>query len=415
LSTADLVSCKADAYIEQQNVTLIAFLSGLVERQVWSPNKAKHLGLEEQHCASCNLASNSHKYMLCKTVESIANFVRSQVLLPFHLRKSILVYSVTGSRLTLKTVSQGSPYASYDSLRKFLNTIIPEVSSTSDSDCIATFDNNQILQRRWKVKLSNQVHCSVVTMVVFFKFESKFQFQENLRPCDWMERELSDHEEDKVTNIDEHRETKEIHSTHLYPYLQERLENVILQQTRESCSLQVKCTDDIDNIIAMKKRQEHFKTCYSCGSVDVPKTCRVCPFCKANVTKAKFKAMGLTENGNFETDKEAVELSTPQTKEYRVHVGPKSGDENMCSISFESQNDKSSRRYSNVDSLNHTVIPEIHVQDPVFVNPCSYAACATVLRNIGTKAGITRYGGKRHWIVVCCEGLPYGLCRRLIA
>ena len=59
--------------------------------------------------------------------------------------------------------------------------------------------------------------------------------------------------------------------------------------------------------------------------------------------------------------------------------------------------------------------PAVTVADPVFANPNSYDSLRAVLRKIGEDAGIRRYGGtQRYWTVVCCDGLPYHLCMKLI-
>ena len=58
--------------------------------------------------------------------------------------------------------------------------------------------------------------------------------------------------------------------------------------------------------------------------------------------------------------------------------------------------------------------PQLHVQERVLVNPCSYDAVATFLRNLGNKSGIRQYGGDREWLMVVCDGIPYNLCRRIM-
>ena len=52
---------------------------------------------------------------------------------------------------------------------------------------------------------------------------------------------------------------------------------------------------------------------------------------------------------------------------------------------------------------------------PIFVNPCSIEALATVFREIGKQAGIKQYGGAREWLTIVCDGLPYVLGSRIIA
>ena len=60
--------------------------------------------------------------------------------------------------------------------------------------------------------------------------------------------------------------------------------------------------------------------------------------------------------------------------------------------------------------------PTINLCDPIFVNQCSIAAIKEVLRGIGKHAGIKRYDehGSREWVLLRCDGLPYGLIRKLV-
>ena len=61
------------------------------------------------------------------------------------------------------------------------------------------------------------------------------------------------------------------------------------------------------------------------------------------------------------------------------------------------------------DSVESCVIgkTEIHVLDPVMVNPCSFVSLATVLDSfIQNKT--------TEWIAVVCDGLPFYLCSKMI-
>ena len=59
--------------------------------------------------------------------------------------------------------------------------------------------------------------------------------------------------------------------------------------------------------------------------------------------------------------------------------------------------------------------PKVSIGEPIFINQSSYEGCTTVLRKIGVAAKLVRYGGgQRHWIIVCCNGLPFRLCNIII-
>ena len=49
------------------------------------------------------------------------------------------------------------------------------------------------------------------------------------------------------------------------------------------------------------------------------------------------------------------------------------------------------------------------------MNPNSFATITEVLQNIGLSTGIKHYGGgKREWLFVECDGLPYSIIRDLL-
>ncbi|XP_077869158.1 uncharacterized protein LOC144360163 [Saccoglossus kowalevskii] len=75
----------------------------------------------------------------------------------------------------------------------------------------------------------------------------------------------------------------------------------------------------------------------------------------------------------------------------------------------------SSFRYDHVNTNHPASPPPVGVLDPVFVNPNSHKTIVTVLRQIGTTAGIKTYGtGSRYWLAVYMDGLPYMLAHKVI-
>ena len=54
--------------------------------------------------------------------------------------------------------------------------------------------------------------------------------------------------------------------------------------------------------------------------------------------------------------------------------------------------------------------------EPEMLNPNSYEAIAEIIRSIGQKLGITRYGaGKREWVFMECDGGIYIIAEKLIS
>lgn len=104
-----------------------------------------------------------------------------------------------------------------------------------------------------------------------------------------------------------------------------------------------------------------------------------------------------------------------EAKEFRIFVGERSTDRYHHHLTFEDQGSTRSEYAAfEKEAAKPTTKPTVHVQEPVYVNPCSYDAVASVLRNIGHKSGIKKYGGDRDWVIIACDGVPYNLCRRII-
>lgn len=60
---------------------------------------------------------------------------------------------------------------------------------------------------------------------------------------------------------------------------------------------------------------------------------------------------------------------------------------------------------------------KVNARDPCFVNPNSYESVITVLQHMGRDAGIRQYtpDGKREWLTVVCDGLPYIIALKLLS
>ena len=71
-------------------------------------------------------------------------------------------------------------------------------------------------------------------------------------------------------------------------------------------------------------------------------------------------------------------------------------------------------KYAHINS-NHIVKKCVKITDLAsYKNPNSIATVVSVLRNIGVRQGIHRYGGKRrYWSFMCRNGLPFMLITKL--
>ena len=394
-----LLNISINDYVESFNCVVLAFVEGLCGKRHVTISENKELARTTQN-----------SYQMVKTVESILNLSAPNVLLPIHFRESVVLYTITGSRLSLQILGGGGCHASYQSVKRWLQSLSIEKRQFPEGECIIAFDNNQILQRRWRVKLNNQVACNVVTVVVSFttNAEGRIQYVEAYEPGQWMYRNITEDETKFVKFSDKNKDVKDMHYKHLHAFLQKQIDIVKCeQQAHEGIK------DNVDIEVQRVEHEKLFKKCYNCGFTEIPRKKHTCTQCKSSLTKGKLQSLGLDNIGNSLIE-ERKKTSAPNEKTIIIE---KKIDDGTYAIQYEEQEQEEvdDEMMYPLFEVNATTLPKVSVHDPVYVNPCSYEAAATVMRNIGHRAGLKRYGGTRDWIIVLCDGVPYGLCRRLIA
>ena len=85
------------------------------------------------------------------------------LLLPFHLRESVVLYRITGSKLALTLLAGGGSHASYKQVKLFLNNLGTGGNINVNGDVLFVFDNNQVLHR-W---VDSKFHCHITMLAVF--------------------------------------------------------------------------------------------------------------------------------------------------------------------------------------------------------------------------------------------------------
>ena len=242
--------------------------------------------------------SSSNTYQLDKTVESILDLTGSNLVLPAHFKESVVLYALTGSKLALRILGSGGPHASYDAVKIWLQQQSERSVDVPQGDVVIAFDNNQILQRRWKVKLMNDVKCNIVTIVASFNMNTTGDLQKSRSlKFDWTDaNELSPESKSKVKNIDQDNDIQDTHFSHLTAFLNREID--IVRKEQVEGTTEGTFDDSIDAMVTEAKQSEIYKKCYNCNYKDVPKSKHSCPQCGVKVTKSMFAAMNLDELGN---------------------------------------------------------------------------------------------------------------------
>ncbi len=398
-----------DSLLESQNPILLGFLAGISNHNFrYQPPTSSDRTIQ----SVLDITKPREMYRLYKTVESILHLVNPHITLPLHLQESMVLYSSTGSKMALQITSMGSPHASYQMVKNLLESLGSSESSVPGGDLVAAFDNNQILNRPWKVKLGAKYVVNIVTMVVLFTIDKNgtLQHSKELIPANWNSRQLTDGEKDKIKNVDQ---CDNIHRKHLQPFLAQCLKTVISEQKWQD----EKWQDHIDIMVEEKRKSKEYRKCMACGFQQVPKGKHNCTQCKKNLKDSERKAIGIDDKGTF-TEK--------AVRKYRQHedrvsiVTNKSGQISLKKTRHVSDPEA---EYTRFECKNANKVVETHLQKPIFRNPCAYDAVVKVLQGVGQRARIRKYLSAeqllenqevREWLCTYCDAVPLVLANRII-
>ncbi len=324
---------------------------------------------------------------------------RQICILPYHFREIILTYNLTRSRTVVDLLGTCSPSGSYQSLKAFLSSLSnasPEVPK--HSDLLAVFDNNQILQRRWKITLDNSVQCHVITCVLFLEIDdgsAKLQERLEYKPSQW-KWQLKEDDKLAVKQLETTQNAKDIqYRRHIHPFITQALVDVVKEQRKVD---EDAYEDEIDDVVKKQAHDKQYKVCPHCTFAEVPKRSKICPTCKQSCSLATLKALGVVPERH--SDQQEPKAKEKGPKETRVHVSQPP--EARYKFTYEKVASESAHEYATIGEKHPETPPRLIVSEPLFLNPCSLEAVAKVFREIGVKAGIHQYGpgNTKQWLVM---------------
>ena len=153
--------------------------------------------------------------------------------------------------------------------------------------------------------------------------------------------------------------------------------------------------DSIDVAVCEEIQKSQFKTCPQCKLL-TEKSKGKCPQCGTSLMKNVIADADGREPPSTQ--------SVPSEKKMKFqHFTP-------SSMTAPSTNELGVQeiQYNHIPS-NHTQARTVKLLDSVFVNPNSLGTISRVVRHIGKKAEVKRYGVKKSkLVIVVCDGLPYG-------
>lgn len=384
-------------WMKERNVVLVSLLLGASG----SDTDIESVQNQQQKLLSISRAVE-HFYLL-----SYPKFIS-----PLSFLLNVCSYALSGSKSIVDMYGNASPAGHYKTVTQWLrDQSTPEVE-TPDGNILNVFDNEQVIGRKNQIKPGSKTEMSIITNKGFIALSSDdhddcLQVKPQFKPLQVLKSIQADStglstEQNKklVTAVNEvmdqssprYVQYERDHYEQLFYFIDNTIEDVIKEQETEGQHF----TDTIDITAARQSLEELMVQC-SCGKWNGLKKI-TCDGCKQRdgLKRAKERRKSYSTNDSIKQVKPSLHRITFKT------------DENQTIVEEEDE-----ERYQQVQG-NHSEKHNIVLTDPVYCNPNSMETVARVLRKIGTENGIVRYGGtRREWTFICCDGLPFMICKKL--
>lgn len=352
--------------------------------------------------------------VVASAVENVYKLAYPKLVSPFAFVRNVCLYALTGSKQALEINSRTSPSGGYKTVMTWLLDQSGEPQPCPEGDVMNVFDNEQVIGRKNAIKPKNKARISIITNKGFVQLEGDgvLQSKAEFKPSQILklkEIEVGSSSEKKkqfadivkdvlLCESELYQKYERLHYEQLFIFIDQAIKIVGDEQRVKADWFE----DHIDTSIATEIAKKTTTTCTICG---LPNTRfkRICLGCneKEGLTKGrKDKKDGTNESEAKNSEPKYYKLKFEIDVEGTVRVD--------CE-----DNIQQPERYEHIVS-NHKESKHLIISDPVYCNPNSFETVAYVLRQIGIENGISRYGGKeRQWTNICCDGLPYLICKKL--
>ena len=97
---------------------------------------------------------------------------------------NLLVFAFTNSKIALNIISKILPAGSYSTVMSWRDNLASVPCPFPEGDCIVAFDNDQIVQKKWKVKAGEKARVSILTSIcqAVINTETVLQQRSDLSP-----------------------------------------------------------------------------------------------------------------------------------------------------------------------------------------------------------------------------------------
>ena len=342
------------------------------------PSELLHL-LCELCQVDINCSSDKKIIVLGKVIELIYFSRSSKLVLPNHFLENLLCYSFTNCKSYLNFEGSRSPGGAYTFITTWLKKQAQNPIEFPPGLVKVVFDNFQKVGRTYAITGTNIVPTSVITSSVWITLDTVSNMQECkvFEPNEWLWGEIDDDSTEKLfealTQAGEgFRRTRDIF-----------IDNCIILVYKQHKNN----SDPIDDILHAQLIASNEKRCTECGcESDV--TYRICRNCGGKVMKEI--------------------LTLDQSEEIDIHSYD-------CFSAYIPTLPGISCKTGQPDFINPNGYQQFKLQfyhDLCYVN---HFHVIQVIQTIRLRSGIRQYGqGKREWVMIECDGLPYNLLRDII-
>ncbi|KAK3103938.1 hypothetical protein FSP39_023044 [Pinctada imbricata] len=373
--------------------------------------------------------------VLAAAMEQSYKLCLPSLVSPFAFLQNLCLYTLTGSKTAVNIFGRTAPSGGYKTIFKWLydQKTTPPVCPAGET--MNVFDKEQVVRRKTAIKPNSKAKVSIIANKGITQLSEECLLQSNetlkhlyLSTCSKRDTIPKEHEEElkaaalEVINPEneQYRIYETLHYEQLFPFIEIAMK-CVLEETEDSQSNKG-LFDFIDEKITCDDERDKFVKGTLCGTLN-SKRKQICIGFKEKEGIRTAKSL-LKENSDAESIHQPQKSQvTFQKIQFRINSNDSTGTvEGHGNIEITSTLDvEECERYDHFTS-NHRSKKEIVLSDPVFCNPNSLQTVALVLRQIGIENGISRYissessdhdDNMRHWTFVCCECVPYLICKKL--
>lgn len=329
------------------------------------------------------IASHSADRFKVRAVEGLSQLVHKNFVSPFAFKQSTLITTLTQSKTVREIIASCLPAGGTDSIARLLRSASANEGPVLPGhiDIICTFDNQQILGRHHSLIPFRHNPISTCTAIMHMLCpESVLQ----LDPANELERFLGKGQSRTGSKDDLFRTTITSDDEKLIATSEMKNFFATMLPTVEK---ELKCDNEdyLQELGLLIDRVDFNRSCTKCWAPVQSKNQRFCKICKDMLPNSSEASQYLAEKATEIRARfsQGVDFSLPDPDFSHVPRGE--------SMIYQMKND-----------------------DPTFALPNSYASCKAIVRELGKRLGIRRYGGLKHFAVLACDGQPYALLVNLI-